>query len=77
MAQRQQPQPALTRNKLTGAIMKMKLKVGSVVQWRGRTWAVTKVNSRAAVVVLTSPEDMTTTAVAFRNEITVISTPRG
>jgi hypothetical protein len=57
--------------------MKMRIKVGSVVQWRGRTWAVTKVNSRATCMVLTSPEDMTTTAVAFRNEITVLSTPRG
>jgi hypothetical protein len=57
--------------------MRIKVKVGSVVNWRGRTWAVTKVNSRATVMVLTSPEDMTTTAVAFRNEITVLSTPRG
>jgi len=57
--------------------MKMIIKVGSVVQWRGRTWAVTKVNRRATCMVLTSPEDMTTTAVAFRNEITVLSTPRG
>jgi len=55
--------------------MKLKIKVGSVVQWRGRTWAVTKVGRSA--VVLTAPEDMSTTAVAFRNEVVVLSTPRG
>jgi len=54
--------------------MKLKIKVGSIVQWRSRTWVVTKVGRSA--MVLTSPEDMTTTAVAFRSEI-VLSTPRG